>query len=211
LFEEARVPDNYVSIRVGNEVYVHLKQDKTDECTVCCAGMIIARKKARFVPRSELRALSQNVGPANSGYRPSAQDAKAPIGDHRYAAMASIMVGALGTRGSGTFASQNLPAMLGNYGLTTDSGDGNASTVAAKLRDAVARGRIASASVGWQGGGGHSIVIAGKTKINGAEHYIILDPGHDPELVTTTPVGATRYKAPYGGVGEFFSWIVVTN
>jgi hypothetical protein len=205
------VPDNYTSIRVGNDVYVHLKQDKTDECTVCCAGMIIARKKARFVPRSELRTLSQNVGPANSGYRPSARDAKSPIGDPRYAAMASIMVGKLGTRGSGTYASDNLPAMLANYGLTTDRGDGDRPTVAAKLRDAVTRGRIASASVGWQGGGGHSIVIAGKTKINGVEHYVVLDPGHDPELVTTTVVGATRYIAPYGGVGKFFSWIVVTN
>ncbi len=64
------MPDDYTSIRVGDDVYVHLKQDKTDECTVCCAGMIIARKKAQFVSRAELRTLSQNVGPANSGYRP---------------------------------------------------------------------------------------------------------------------------------------------
>ena len=205
------MPDNYTSIRVGDDVYVHCKQDKTDECTICCAGMIVARKKGRFVPRAELRALSQNVGPADSGYRPSAKDAGAPISDARYRAMANIMVGKLGTPGVGTAASQNLPAMLRSYGLTTDAGDGDGPTVAAKLRDAVSRGRIASASVRWNGGGGHSIVIGGKTKIKGNEHYIILDPGHEPELVTTTVVGATQYKAPYGGVGTFSRWIVVTN
>ena len=205
------MPDNYTSIRIGNDVYVHCKQDKTDECTICCAGMIIARQKGRFVPRSELRALSQNCGPEGSGYRPSAKDAGAPVSDPRMASMASIMVGHLGTPGAGTVAVDNLPAILGKYSLTTDAGKGDSGVVAGKLREAVARGRIASASVFWSGGGGHSIVIAGKTKVKGTDCYIILDPGHNAELVTTTAVGATHYNAPYGGSGEFGQWIIVTS
>jgi hypothetical protein len=205
------MPDNYTSIRIGSDVYVHCKQDKTDECTICCAGMIIARKKGRFVSRAELRALSQNVGPEGSGYRPSAKDAGARVSDPRMAAMASIMIGRLGTEGVGTLAAQNLPAILGHYGLTTDAGSGDGAAVAAKLRTAVAKGQIASASVFWSGGGGHSIVIAGKTKVKGTDCYIILDPGHSAELVTTTPVGATQYNAPYGGSGTFGQWIIVTG
>jgi len=205
------MPDNYTSIRIGNEVYVHCKQDKTDECTICCAGMLIARKKGRFVPRSELRALSQNVGPEGSGYRPSAQDAGAPVSNPAAAKLASIMVAKQGPSGAGTVSVKNLPAMLANYSLQTDAGTGDGSAVAAKLRDAVARGRIASVGVSWSGGGGHSIVIAGTTKVKGTDCYIILDPGTDAELVTNTPVGATHYRAPYGGVGEFDEWIIVTS
>ena len=54
-------------------------------------------------------------------------------------------------------------------------------------------------------------MIAGKTKVKGTDYYIILDPGTDAELITNTPVGATHYHAPYGGVGEFGRWTVITN
>jgi hypothetical protein len=205
------MPDNYTSIRVGNDVYVHCKQDKTDECTICCAGMIIARKKGRFVPRAELRALSQGVGPEGSGYRPSAKDAGAPVSNPAAAALANIMIAKQGPSGAGTIAVQNLPAILSHYSLATDAGGGDGAAVAAKLRAAVTQGQIASASVFWDGGGGHSIVVAGKTKIKGTDYYIILDPGTDAQLVTTTPVGATQYNAPYGGSGRFGQWIIVTG
>jgi len=193
------MPAGYTTLRLAcGHVHVLCTQSKTDECGEACAGMVIATKKSRYVDLATLRTVSQSHG--GLYYRPGAKDAGAPVGDSRYAAMATLLrKGAAPDVGTGL---GNLVEVLQEYGVTSVEHRGGA---ALKVKAAAKAGQMAIAQVEWGGGGSHFIVVHGQA----GDKYCILDPGSNT-LVQTEAVGSTTYTAPYGLTGLYIACAVVS-
>ena len=135
--------------------------------------------------------------PGSKGARPRAG---APVGDSRYAAMATLLrKGAAPDVGTGL---GNLVEVLQEYGVTSVEHRGGA---ALKVKAAAKAGQMAIAQVEWGGGGSHFIVVHGQA----GDKYCILDPGSNT-LVQTEAVGSTTYTAPYGLTGLYIACAVVS-
>ncbi|MCB2147261.1 MAG: hypothetical protein KQI81_12355 [Deltaproteobacteria bacterium] len=199
------MPEGYRSYKLEcGHTHVWCKQRKTDECGMACCGMIIAMKKGKYTALSTLRQQSQMLG--GLYYKPSTEDARAPVNDPRYAAMAAIFMRNKQSE-AGTGGSNVAKLLKHSYGLDT-SYRYDRDEAPGKIRQAVAAGKMLIAGVSWPTGGGHFIVVHNSYK----GKYCILDPGADDMgLIRTTNVGSSRYYPPGGGYGIFDEWIVVNG
>ncbi len=194
------MPEGFQTLKLEcGHTHVHYSQKKTDECAIACAAMVIAMKRARYVPTAQLRQGSQDEG--GLYYRPSASDIGAKVGNSAHSDMAMIMRQGIkghtgGDAGTGVI---NLKGVLKGFNVESTRHFAN-------VPDAIANAGMAIAFVSWDAGGAHFIVIHGSH--NG--HYCILDPGTNHKVIRTCEVGALTYSPSPGSTGRFTDCLVIT-
>jgi hypothetical protein len=176
-----------------HEVY---RQEKTDECAIACAAMVVQRLNGDKPSLSDLRSHSQDH---TGGYRPSTRDAgtllAVPTAQKGVAQqMASIMRGRFGGGHIGTMTVDNLPALLAAspYFLTAVAESKQNGTAIRNVLKTVSASRKFVIRINWDdGSGGHAILVdACKRNLFSADQFCICDPGAGVVVATLKPDAA---------------------
>ena len=151
----------FMTITVDGMKVPGIQQEKLEDCGPSCVGLVLRMARydgADTITPANLRAASQlSVG----GYRPAVDDVVQEAPSPAMHALAAIMKGAIGGRGTGTYAVGLVAMLQDQYGykkaqlrnLNSALGFGDLST------PTLAKPVIAH--VAWEGGGGHWSVVCG--------------------------------------------------